>query len=74
VVDGEIHVADPLDASSATAQLAASSFTSGIGTRDLQVKSRMFLHARKHPFLTPTTSTRLAHIHPPAANVPPHPR
>jgi polyisoprenoid-binding protein YceI len=52
VVDGKVHAADPLYGSSMTAQVAASSFTSGIGMRDLQVKSGMFLRARKHPFLT----------------------
>jgi polyisoprenoid-binding protein YceI len=57
VVDSEIHVADPLGAS-VPAQVTASSFTSGIGMRDLQVKWRMFRHARKHPFLTLTSPRR----------------
>jgi polyisoprenoid-binding protein YceI len=49
---GEIHVADPLADSSVAVQVAADSFTSGISIRDWQVRSRMFLHARKHPLLT----------------------
>jgi polyisoprenoid-binding protein YceI len=52
LLDGDIQVADPLDGSSVTARAAADSFTTGIGMRDWQVRSPMFLHARKHPHLT----------------------
>ncbi|MGI5239240.1 YceI family protein [Dactylosporangium sp. CA-139066] len=52
VAGGEIHIADPSERSSVTAQVAADSITTGNGMRDLQVRSRMFLHARVHPVLT----------------------
>ncbi|MDW5329931.1 YceI family protein [Plantactinospora sp. KLBMP9567] len=52
VIDGQIRVADPLRESFVTARMAASSFNSGIGLRDWQVRSPFFLHARKHPYIT----------------------
>jgi polyisoprenoid-binding protein YceI len=52
VVGGEIHVADPPDGSSVTAQVAAGSITTGNCIRDPQARSRMFLHTRRYPLLT----------------------
>jgi polyisoprenoid-binding protein YceI len=46
---GEIHVADPLGASTARAAIAAASFRTGSGQRDRHVRSRALLDVATHP-------------------------
>lgn len=48
---GELIVADPPEQSRVTAQAAVATFDTGLGQRDKQVKSGMFLDAAAHPTL-----------------------
>lgn len=57
---GQIRVARPVEQSSATAVLAADSFTTGNSRRDDDVRSAKFLDAAAHPDIT-FTSDRLQH-------------
>ncbi len=59
LISGEITIADPVTASTASAVIDASSFQTGNGTRDKDVKSANFLHVGEHPQIT-FTSTELA--------------
>jgi polyisoprenoid-binding protein YceI len=59
LISGEITIADPVTSSTASAVIDASSFQTGNGARDKDVKSANFLHAGEHPQIT-FTSTDLA--------------
>jgi polyisoprenoid-binding protein YceI len=48
-LEGSVVVADRVEDSAAHAEIAASSFSSRNPIRDSQVRSRLFLHARRHP-------------------------
>ncbi|MEU3270008.1 YceI family protein [Saccharomonospora sp. NPDC006951] len=56
--EGHIEVTDPVHESSATATIAASSFHTGLSTRDGTVLSAQYLDAERHPDIT-FTSTAL---------------
>ncbi len=59
LISGEITIADPVTASTASAVIDASSFQTNSAARDKDVKSANFLHAGEHPQIT-FTSTELA--------------
>jgi polyisoprenoid-binding protein YceI len=52
LVSGEITIADPVTASTASAVIDAASFATGSGARDKDVKSANFLHVHQHPRIT----------------------
>jgi polyisoprenoid-binding protein YceI len=47
-----VTIADPPNTSSVEAQLSSASFSTRNPLRDIQVRSRLFLHAKRHPTIT----------------------
>lgn len=56
VTRGALTITEPAELSSAEAELSAASFSTGNFMRDPQVRSRLFLHARRHPAITFATT------------------
>ena len=52
LISGEITIADPMTASTASAVIDAASFRTGSARRDKDVKSARFLHVTEHPQIT----------------------
>jgi polyisoprenoid-binding protein YceI len=50
--EGVVRVADPAEASSVRATVAAGSVDTGVGARDNTVRSRQYLDAERHPDIT----------------------
>jgi polyisoprenoid-binding protein YceI len=52
VTAGTMTVAEPLETSSVEATLQSASFSTRNPLRDVQVRSRLFLHSKRHPSIT----------------------
>jgi polyisoprenoid-binding protein YceI len=59
VTSGDLTITDPAEGSRARAEVSAASFSTRNVMRDPQVRSRLFLNARRHPAISfRTTSVR----------------
>lgn len=52
VTSGVVTIAEPAEGSSVEAEVSAASFSTRNVIRDPQVRSRMFLHVRRHPAIS----------------------
>jgi polyisoprenoid-binding protein YceI len=59
--DGHIHVADPVEDSTARATISATSFHTGVSARDKTVRSGQYLDVENHPDIT-FSSTRIEQV------------